>query len=88
MILLAAKRQKHRGSTPLKRTLQKSPIMGMKECYVKTQKVFRRVQAGAIRTFSQLSDKRIRITQITYNRVRVHWEVSKKSPAQRSGLFV
>ena len=31
------------GSTPIKRTLQKSPIMGVEECYVKTQEVFKRV---------------------------------------------
>ena len=31
------------GSTPIKRTLQKSPIMGVEECHVKTQEVFKRV---------------------------------------------
>jgi len=33
------------GSTPLVRTLQKRPILGRKECHVKTKEVQRGVQA-------------------------------------------
>jgi hypothetical protein len=43
----------------------------------------------AIKTFSPRCDKSIHETQIRFQRVRVHWEVSKKKPRPKGrGFFV